>query len=120
MRARVRVVDRAEYDKFLAGAASGPGDESSGESVYVTAGCGGCHAFAPAGTDAQIGPDLNSVDPGGRPLDEYLLESISDPNAQLAAGYQPDVMPNTYDKSLSKEQLDALVQYLVDGQKESE
>jgi hypothetical protein len=31
-----------------------------------------------------------------------------------------DVMPNTYDKSLSEEQLDALVQYLVDGQKGSE
>ena len=29
-------------------------------------------------------------------------------------------MPNTYDKSLSEEQLDALVQYLVDGQKGSE
>ena len=29
-------------------------------------------------------------------------------------------MPNTYDKSLSEEQIDALVQYLVDGQEGSE
>ena len=28
-------------------------------------------------------------------------------------------MPNTFDKTLSDEQLDALVQYLVDGQKGS-
>mgnify|MGYP000197398234 CR=1 FL=1 len=117
MRAPVRVVERAEYDKFLAGAAGGAGDQSSGEAVFATAGCGGCHNFTPAGTDAQVGPDLNKVDSGGRPLDEFLLESIVDPNASLTAGYQPDVMPNTYGKSLTKQQLDALVQYLAEGQK---
>jgi hypothetical protein len=37
----------------------------------------------------------------------------------VASGFQPDVMPTTYDSSLSDEQLDALVQYLVDGQKGS-
>ena len=74
-------------------------------------------SLTPAGTDAQVGPDLNKVDSGGRPLDEFLLESIVDPNASLTAGYQPDVMPNTYGKSLTKQQLDALVQYLAEGQK---
>lgn len=118
MRAPVRVVEREEYDTYLASEASGGGgDESSGEAVFATAGCGGCHAFAPAGTDAQVGPDLNQVDTGGRPLDEFLDESIVDPNASVAAGYQPDVMPNTYGKSLTEQQLDALVQYLAEGQK---
>ena len=121
MRAPVRVVDQAGYERYLADEASGgPSDESSGEAVFTTAGCGGCHAFAPAGSDAQVGPSLDAVDSRGRPLDEFLLESIEDPNAVLAEGYQGDVMPNTYDKSLSEEQLDALVQYLVDGQKGSE
>src|SRR5687768_15625785 len=121
MRAPVRVVEQADYEKYLADeAAGGPADESSGEAVFATAGCGGCHEFAPAGTDNQTGPSLNAVDPRGQPLDEFLLESIEDPNAVLAEGYQGDVMPNTYDKSLSEEQLDALVQYLVDGQKGSE
>ena len=121
MRAPVRVVEQAAYEQYLADeAASGASDESSGEAVFATAGCGGCHAFAPAGTDAQVGPGLDAVDPRGQPLDEFLLESIEDPNAILAEGYQGDVMPNTYDKSLSEEQLDALVQYLVDGQKGSE
>jgi cytochrome c oxidase subunit 2 len=121
MRASVRVVDRPTYDEFLAsgggpagGAGGGGGDD--GESIFTTAGCGGCHTFEPAGTDAQVGPSLNDVDPGGRPLDEFLLEAIVDPNAELAQGYQPDVMPNTYDKSLTEEQLDALVQYLAEGQ----
>lgn len=116
MRAPVRVVDQAEYEKFLAGTASSGGDDNSGEAVFTTAGCGGCHAFEPAGTDAQVGPNLNAIDPGGRPLEEYVRESIVDPNADLASGYQPDVMPATYESSLSDEQLDALVQYLVEGQ----
>jgi len=120
MRAPVRVVDQAEYEKYLADeAAGGPADESSGEAVFATAGCGGCHAFAPAGTAAQVGPSLDAVDPGGRPLNEFLLESIEDPNAVLAPGYQGGVMPGTYGKSLTEEQLEALVQYLVDGQKGS-
>ena len=117
MRAPVRVVDRAEYEKFLAGNAGAGGDASSGETIFVTAGCGGCHTFTPAGTDSQVGPSLDSVDPGSEPLEEYLRTSIVDPNAHLAPGYQPDVMPATYDKTLSDEQLDALVQYLAEGQK---
>ena len=121
MRAPVRVVDQAAYEKYLTDeAAGGTSDETSGEAIFTSAGCGGCHAFSPAGTDAQVGPSLDSVDPGGRPVDEFLRESIEDPNAILAPGYQGDVMPNTFDKTLSDEQLDALVQYLVDGQKGSE
>ena len=119
MRGPVRVVERAEYEQFLADAASGGGgggDGDSGEAVFTTAGCGGCHAFSPAGTDAQVGPSLDGVDPGGAPLDEFLRESIVDPNADVAQGYQPDVMPATYESSLTDEQLDALVQYLAEGQ----
>jgi cytochrome c oxidase subunit 2 len=115
MRAPVRVVEREAYDEFLA-TAGGGGDDSSGEEVFASAGCGGCHAFEPAGTDAQVGPALDELDPGDAPLEGFVRESIVDPNAVLADGYQPDVMPTTYDTSLSDEQLDALVQYLVDGQ----
>jgi cytochrome c oxidase subunit II len=117
MRGPVRVVERPEYEEFLANAAEGGGtDETSGEAIFTSAGCGGCHAFEPAGTDAEVGPSLNSVDPGGQSLEDFLLESIVDPNAELAPGYQPDVMPGTYESSLSADQLDALVQYLAEGQ----
>jgi cytochrome c oxidase subunit II len=123
MRAHVRVVERAAYEKFLTDAGSGGGsggDANSGESIFATAGCGGCHAFSPAGTDAEVGPGLDALEPaGGKPLEEFIRESIVDPNAVVASGFQPDVMPTTYDSSLSDEQLDALVQYLVDGQKGS-
>jgi cytochrome c oxidase subunit II len=116
MRGAVRVVDRPAYEEFLAGSAGPGGDADSGEAVFTTAGCGGCHAFEPAGTDAQVGPSLDAIDPGSASLEQFVRESIVDPNAEIAQGYQPSVMPETYESSLSDEQLDALVQYLVEGQ----
>jgi cytochrome c oxidase subunit 2 len=116
MRASVRVVDQAEYDKFVTGAATSGNDATSGEAVFTTAGCGGCHTFTPAGTDAQVGPNLDNIDPQGQPLEEFIRQSIIDPNANIASGYQPSVMPETYESSLSDDQPDALVQYLVEGQ----
>ena len=117
MRARVRVVERAEYEAFLAREAEGGGqDENDGEAVFASAGCGGCHAFEPAGTDAEVGPALDDVaaraEATGLAPDDFIRQSIVDPNALLASGYQPDVMPTTYESSLSDEQLDSLVQYL--------
>ena len=118
MRAPVRVVERPEYESFLADAAGGGGaGGDDGERVFVTAGCGGCHAFEPAGTDAEVGPALDDLaaraEELGQPVDEFVRQSIVDPNAVVAAGYQPGVMPETYESTLSDEQLDALVQYLT-------
>ena len=128
MRAQVQVMARGDYDAFLTREASGGGavgggggggggeGENDGASVFTVAGCAGCHAFEPAGSDAEIGPGLDDLvvraEEVGQPVDEFIRESIEDPNAELADGYQPDVMPKTYDSSLSDEQLDALVQYL--------
>ena len=68
-----------------------------------------------------MGPGLDDLagaaKGAGQPLAEFLRLSIVDPNERLAEGYQGDVMPNTYDKSLTEQQLDALVQYLAEGQK---
>jgi cytochrome c oxidase subunit 2 len=118
MRAPVRVVPQAAYEKFLSEAAGAAGDQNDGETVFTSAGCGACHAFTPAKTNAQVGPNLDQVDPGGRPLEDFIRESIVDPNADVTSGYQPGVMPATFEKSLTDEQLDALVQYLVEGQKQ--
>jgi cytochrome c oxidase subunit II len=129
MRAAVSVVSQADYRSFLAnereggapgGGGAGGGAADDGGAVFTSAGCGACHAFEPAGTDAQVGPALDDLagaaESAGQPLDDFIRQSIVDPNERLAEGFQGDVMPNTYDKSLSAEQIDALVQYLSDGQ----
>jgi mono/diheme cytochrome c family protein len=40
------------------------GDAVAGREIFVgSAGCGGCHTLADAGTSGQVGPDLDSVKP---------------------------------------------------------
>jgi cytochrome c oxidase subunit II len=114
MRARVQVVNRADYDAFLRRAGQGGGGQGGddGETVFATAGCGGCHAFSPAGTDAAVGPALDRIDPGGKPLAEFIRESIVDPNAEIAQGYQPGIMPGDFGQKLSAKQIADLVAFL--------
>ena len=49
-------------------------------------------------------PDLSEAE---------IRESIVDPDAQIAQGFQPGLMPR-YGDTLSEEQVDALVQYLTE------
>ena len=95
---------------------SGAPTSALGKKTFASAGCGGCHTFKPAGTDAQVGPDLDNVaadaQKAGEPVADYVRQSIVDPNAVVAAGYQPGVMPPTFGDTLSPEELDALVAYL--------
>ena len=46
----------------------------------------------------------------------FVRTSIVDPNTYIEKGYQPNIMPSTF-KSLPKQQLDALVQFLIGGKK---
>ena len=73
-------------------------------------------AFAPAGTDAQIGPHLDGLaadaKKAGEPEDAYIKQSIVDPNAVIVSGYQSGVMPTTFGKTLSPAELSGLVAFL--------
>src|SRR5204863_9995195 len=91
-----------------------------GLAAFNTNGCSGCHTFKPAGSKATTGPDLDNLPAdahrAGKPLAAFVRESIVDPNAYIEKGYQPNIMPSTF-KSLPKQQLDALVQFLTGGKK---
>lgn len=39
------------------------GDAANGEEVFASAGCGGCHTFAAAGSSGSVGPDLDNAAP---------------------------------------------------------
>ena len=101
-------------------ASQGVAGGGPGLAAFNTNGCSGCHTFKPAGSKATTGPDLDNlkVDAAraGKPLPAFVRESIVDPNAYIAKGYQPGIMPSTF-KSLPKQQLDALVQFLTASQK---
>ena len=95
--------------------AEAPSETASAEGakLFEANGCGGCHTLAAAGSTGTTGPDLDGALKG---KDEaFIDESIVDPNAEVAKGYPPDVMPQTFGNSLSPEELDALVQYLIES-----
>ena len=74
-------------------------------------GCAACHKLKDEGGD--IGPAFDGM--GGRLTKDYLLESIVDPKAKVAKGYEEnkDMMPVAFGEQLTKEQLNALIDYLA-------
>ncbi len=39
------------------------GDATAGKAVFASAGCGGCHTLAAAGSNGQVGPNLDQAKP---------------------------------------------------------
>jgi cytochrome c oxidase subunit II len=86
------------------------GDAAAGKKVFADAGCGGCHTFKAAGTNATVGPNLDDVLKGKDAA--FIEESIKDPNAEVASGFAPNVMPQDYASSLSSKEIADLVAFL--------
>jgi cytochrome c oxidase subunit II len=121
MRSAVIVSSQADFDKWKQAArkqTSGGGN--AGEAVFAQNGCGSCHTLAAAKSTGTTGPNLDELgqeaQAAGKPLEAFVRESITDPDAYVQKGYPAGVMPKTF-ANLPKEQLDALVQYLVDSSK---
>jgi cytochrome c oxidase subunit II len=113
MRARAVVMTREGFDRWIqeqkqAAAAAG---SAQGKTLF-TQQCGTCHTLADAGTTQEVGPDLDKV-LAGKSAD-FIRESIVNPNAEIAPGYQPGVMPEDFEQKLTAQQLDSLVEYLLD------
>jgi mono/diheme cytochrome c family protein len=90
-----------------------PGSAAAGRAVFTSAGCGGCHTFAPAGASGSVGPDLDEALQGKDP--EFIRQSIVDPNAEITQGFSAGVMPQNFGQELSPKQLDDLVAFLMSG-----
>jgi cytochrome c oxidase subunit 2 len=82
-----------------------------GAQVFANNGCGGCHTLAAAETGGVTGPNLDEVLPGQSPA--MVHESIVDPNKAIAKGYPANVMPQNFGQTLSKKELEQLVEYLI-------
>jgi cytochrome c oxidase subunit 2 len=118
MRNRVLVMQRAAFDAWAnrqQRALERPG-EGGGRAAFEELGCGSCHTLADAGSTGEQGPSLDRLqeqaDDAGRPLEEFVRESIVNPDAYVEPGFSADVMPETF-ADLPERQLNALVDYLV-------
>jgi mono/diheme cytochrome c family protein len=97
-------------------ATAGLAQAKTGEQIFTAAGCAGCHTFAPAGSNGNIGPNLDELASAagdrepGKSAEEYIRESLTAPDAFLAEGFG-NAMPS-YEGRLTDEQIQALVEYL--------
>lgn len=101
-------------------ATAGLAEATSGDQIFTAAGCGSCHTFAPAGTTGDIGPSLDELTQAAEAANadpaDYSKESIEDPDAVIADGFEAGVMPTNYGEQLTPEQIDILVEYLLGGE----
>jgi len=94
-----------------------PGDPVKGQQVFTgPGGCFACHDTSTGNT--IVGPSLKGVasraggrEPG-KSADDYLHESILTPNAYVVNGFSAGIMPQSFSKSLSAQQIEDVVAYL--------
>jgi cytochrome c oxidase subunit II len=126
MRTTVKVVSRADFDKWVAQqgkpqpAAAGAGGagrtaSADGKQLFAqgngtTLACGSCHTLADAGTTGQTGPDLDKAI--AKRDAAAIRQMIVDPNADIYPGFAKGIMPGDFRQTLSPAELDALVNYL--------
>ncbi|HST24835.1 MAG TPA: cytochrome c oxidase subunit II [Gaiellaceae bacterium] len=103
------------------GGSSGTPAAGGGKAVFAANGCSACHTLMAAAATGTIGPDLDKLPAeaqrAGQPLTSFVRESIVNPNAYIEPGFPKDTMPKNFGQTISKPDLAALVQYLIQSSK---
>ena len=81
------------------GGGEGEGDAAAGESVFASAGCGGCHTLEAAGSSGQIGPNLDE----SKPDQALVVDRVTN-----GAGAMP-----AFEGQLDDEQIQNVAAYVV-------
>jgi cytochrome c oxidase subunit II len=125
MRTVLHVMSPSDFTQWIADeqkAASQPsGGGNTDPAGTVSANCASCHTFKPANATGTVGPDLDNLAADaakygkGQSPEDYVRESIVDPEKFVVPGYPGGVMPSTFGTSLTSQQIDALVKYLLNG-----
>jgi len=102
-------------------ASGGGGDVAAGKTVFAANNCASCHTFKPANATGTIGPNLDTAPASDAKadnnmnLDDFVKESIENPDAYIAKGYSKGIMPTNFGQTLSSKQLNDLVAFIVSG-----
>jgi len=126
MRQTAHVVEPEEFDRWVqergqqaSGGEEGgqEGDEAGGDAaapdgkaIFTETGCGGCHALSDAATTGGTGPNLDETLADKDAA--FIEESVVEPDAEIAEGFDAGLMPKAYGDQLTPPELDALVKYL--------
>lgn len=82
-----------------------------------TPGCKTCHSLEP--DIVIVGPSMAGIASragdmvSGLSAEDYLRQSILEPDAYIVEGYPTSIMPNVWNEKLTEEQVDSLVGYLL-------
>ncbi len=81
--------------------------EERGKNLFTGMGCVGCHMVN--GQGGAVGPDLTQVYSKG---EDYIHQSIVQPNAVVVEGFQPNIMPQNFAQRMSEENISDIIAYL--------
>jgi cytochrome c oxidase subunit 2 len=121
MNAKVKVVSQEEYKKALEKAIQEPEDPlERGRLLYKRQGCSTCHN---AGAEGASGPGPSYNGSWGKPVqlesgtevafdENYVRESILNPQAKARKGYGKASPMNSYAGKLKDDQIDALITFI--------
>jgi cytochrome c oxidase subunit 2 len=121
MNAKVKVVSQEEYKKALEKAIQEPEDPlARGQLLYKRQGCSTCHN---AGAEGASGPGPSYNGSWGKPVqlesgaevafdENYVRESILNPQAKARKGYGKASPMNSYAGKLKDDQIDALITFI--------
>lgn len=111
----VTAMEPAEYQAWLSGGDSGITVADNGAKLFRDLGCASCHQEVAQGRGPSLrgsyGHDVKLAD-GQTALfdDEYIRESIVNPQAKIVAGFQP-IMP-TFQGLVNDDGVAALIEYI--------
>lgn len=91
-----------------AAATKPPAPVKTAQEAIAKFGCAACHTILD--TQSPVGPNLTHV--GSRLKPEEIRQSITDPNAVIAKGFPPNVMPADFAERMTAKELELLVQFL--------
>ncbi len=112
---RIVVMEPTAFQAWLSGGAAGGSMASAGEKLFRSLGCVSCHLPNDAGRAPSLVGLLGKTVAlqGGRSIvadENYVRESILEPNAKVVAGYQP-IMP-TFKGLVSEEGVMQILAYV--------
>jgi cytochrome c551/c552 len=79
------------------------------EEAIENYGCGMCHIIG-IHDYGDMGPNLSKI--GATKTKDYLRRSLLDPNADLAEGFEADMMPPDFGEQMAASELEMLVDYM--------
>lgn len=105
--------DAEDVATYVATVAGVPGIKppalGDAENIF-TQQCAQCHGLEP-GTGSGVGPNLGEALKGKDA--KFVLESIVNPDAEIAQGYPSGVMPNIFGQQIPEDKLNDLVDFLI-------